>query len=117
MEPLMPWMLWHDDTKRLRPRAIVKRRVHQPDFAVQCDEQPARLSADFGLADMKCVEVALLVETAKAHAADHEKELEGTARLEHIEPQFARVEPMAAAEGEQLHAVFVVSNEQAGRPI
>ena len=111
MEPLMPWMLWHNDAKRMWPRAIVKRCVHQPDFAVQRDEQPARFAAYFGLANMKFVEVALLVETAKAHAAHHEEELKGAARFDHIEPKFARVEPMAAAEGEQLHAVFVVTDE------
>src|SRR4029453_16497351 len=107
----------HDDAKGPGMGAIVQRRMHEPDLAVERYKQPARLGADLSVAEMKPVQVAFLVDPPEAHAAHHEEKLERAARLHHVEPELTRVEPVAAAEGKELPAVFVVADKHAWRGV
>src|SRR4029450_1498188 len=107
----------HDDAKGPGMGAIVQRRMHEPDLAVERYKQPARLGADLSVAEMKPVQVAFLGHPPEAPAAPQGEEPERAARLHHVDPELPRVEPVAAAEGKELHAVFVVADEHAWRAV
>ena len=68
-------------------------------------------------ASSKRVEVARLIQVAETQSAYHRERTRRVARLHHIEPELAGIEALAPAEGEQLNAVFVVADEQAGRAV
>src|SRR5262249_9977895 len=53
----------------------------------------------------------------EAHADDHPEEAERAALLDHVDRQLASIQVVPAPEREQLHAVFVVADEEAGRSI
>lgn len=88
-------------------------RLHDFHLAVERDRQPARSGIDRRLRQLEGVEVALSIDTPEAEPTNHPEELKRRAGLDHVEPQLAGIEPVTPSEGEEIHAVFVVADEQA----
>src|SRR4029079_927372 len=89
--------------------------MHHLDFAVEGHREPAGLGANPQLLQAEAFDVARLADLADNHAADHPEEAERPALLDHIDRDLAAIEVVTPSELKELHAVFVVADEQTGR--
>src|SRR6476646_7544504 len=91
--------------------------MHHLDFAVEGHREPAGLGANPQLLQAEAFDVARLADLAENHAADHPEEAERPALLDHIDRDLAAIEVVTPPELKELHAVFVIADEQARRTV
>src|SRR5690242_15985296 len=105
----------HEDAQRLRADLEDERQLHGVDLAVGGDEEPRVAALDAKARDGGGLEVLAGEERADQRAQREEEETEPSGAVREVERERAGVEPLAQSDGEALHLVDVVADEDERR--